>query len=216
MTLSASILVLGLIATLFLISAVRSVRRRRLGGAALAVLGAIAMASLAAAALGVAASLASYRQLTAERPAGRLEFTRIGYHQFNGVFISPSGERSDFALRGDEWQIDARILKWRPLASLLGVDTVYRLERISGRYTSVEDERDQPHTAYRLNPPDRIDLWDLLHRVRSWIPGFDALYGSAAYLPMADGAVYEIRISPGGVIARPLNAAARTAIDAWH
>jgi len=216
MTFPASILVLGLIALLFLIAAVRNLRRRRLGRAALGALTALAMLSIAAGAFAVAASLESYRQLAAERSAGRLEFTRIGYHQYNGVFTSPSGERSDFALRGDEWQVDARILKWRPLANLLGVDALYRLERISGRYTSVADERDQPHTAYPLNPPDRIDLWALLHRVRSFIPGFDALYGSATYLPMADGAVYDIWISQSGLLARPGNAAARAAIDAWH
>jgi hypothetical protein len=216
MTLTALIVVLGLTGLLLLISVMRNLRRRRLGAAALGTLAAVAIVAVAAGALMVAASLATYRQLSSERPAGQLQFARIGYHQFNGVFTFPSGERSDFALRGDEWQIDARILKWRPLLNVLGFDAAYRLERISGRYASLEEERDQPHTVYALNPPDRLDLWGLLHRVQSWVPGLDAMYGSATFLPMADGALYEISVSPGGLIARPLNQAARAAVAGWR
>jgi hypothetical protein len=128
----------------------------------------------------------------------------------------PSGERANFALRGDEWQVDARVLKWHAFANLLGFDTAYRLERLSGRYTRAEDEVAQPRTVYALNPPQRIDPWDLVHRYHSWIPWIDAFYGSATFLPMADGALYEIQVSQSGLIGRPLNQAARDAVGSWH
>ena len=216
MTLTALIVVLGLAGLLLIISLVRNARRRRIGRTLLCASGVIALLLIAVGALLISSSLASYRRLTTEQPAGQLEFRRIGYHQFNGVFTSPSGERTDFALRGDEWQIDARILKWRALANLAGFDTAYRLERISGRYASIEDERNQPRTVYPLNPPERIDLWELLHRYQTWLPWFDALYGSATYLPMADGATYEIEVSQSGLLARPRNAAARSAVGSWQ
>jgi hypothetical protein len=44
----------------------------------------------------------------------------------------------------------------------------------------------------------------------------DALYGSATFLPMADGALYEIKVSQSGLVARPLNQAARDAVAGWH
>src|SRR5260370_69241 len=62
----------------------------------------------------------------------------------------------------------------------------------------------------------RIDPWDLAHRYRSWLPWLDAIYGSATFLPMADGALYEIKVSQSGLIARPLNQAARAAVGGWH
>ena len=216
MTLTVLIVVLGLTAVLLVISLVRNARRRRIGHALLGVLALAALVLIAGGALLISSSLASYRRLTTEQPAGQLAFTRIGYHQFNGVFTTPSGERTDFALRGDEWQIDARILKWRALANLAGFDTAYRLERISGRYSSIDDERNQPRTVYPLNPPERIDLWELLHRYQTWLPWFDALYGSATYLPMTDGATYEIEVSQSGLLARPRNAAARSAVGSWQ
>jgi hypothetical protein len=216
MTFSASILVIGLIGILFFAAAVRSLRRRRVAGGILCGMTAVALFLAAACALIVAANLRTYQRLSAEQPAGELQFTGIGYHQFNGIFTFPSGERADFALRGDEWQVDARVLKWQAFANLVGFDTAYRLDRISGRYTSVEDERSQPRTVYPLNQPDRVDLWELVHRYQTWIPWLDALYGSATFLPMADGARYEIKISQSGLIARPLNQAARTAVGGWH
>jgi hypothetical protein len=108
------------------------------------------------------------------------------------------------------------VFKLHAFANLIGFDTAYRLDRISGRYTSVEDERSQLRTVYPLNQPDRVDLWELAHRYRSWMPWIDALYGSATYLPMADGALYEIKVSQSGLIARPLNQAAGDAVGGWQ
>jgi hypothetical protein len=216
MTLNALIVACVLTALLFLVAAVRNARRRRIAGAVASGSASLVLILIAACAALVAVNLRTYRQLTAEQPAGELQFSRIGYHQFNGVLTLPSGERSDFALRGDEWQVDAHVLKWRPLAALVGFDTAYRLDRISGRYSSIDDERSLPRTVYSLNQPDRVDLWNLAHRYHSWVPWIDALYGSATYLPMADGALYEIKVSQSGLLARPLNQAARSAVGGWQ
>lgn len=43
------------------------------------------------------------------------------------------------------------------------------------------------------------------------VEAVDTLYGSAAYMPMADGATYEIWLTQSGLIARPANPAANTA-----
>ena len=215
MTFNALILVLGLIGLLFVFGAIRRFRRHRINTGVLSGLIALLLFLIVACALAVAVNLRPYQRLSAERSAGELQFTRLGYHEFNGVFTFPSGERADFALRGDEWQVDARVLKWRPLANLMGFDAAYRLDRISGRYTSLEDERSQPRTVYALHPTERLDVWELVHRYQAWIPWVDALYGSATYMPMADGARYEITISQSGLLARPLNPAAKAAAVSW-
>ena len=171
---------------------------------------------LCACALLTAANLRTYQRLSFEQPAGELQLTRTGDREFNAVLTYPGGERASFALRGDEWQVDARVLKWHALANLVGFDAAYRLERIGGRYTRIEDERSQERTVYSLNPTQRIDPWELVHRYHSWLPWVDALYGSATFLPMADGALYEIKVSQSGLLARPLNQAARDAVGSWH
>jgi hypothetical protein len=216
MTFTALIIVFALVGILCLFAAIRRMRRRRvLGGALIGATGLVLILLGAGAAL-IAANLLTYQRLSFEQPAAELLMTRTGEREFNAVLTYPSGERANFALRGDEWQIDARVLKWHAFANLVGFDTVYRLERISGRYARIEDERTQARSVYSLNPPQRIDPWDLVHRYHSWVPWMDALYGSATFLPMADGALYEVKVSQSGLVARPLNQAARDAVGSWH
>jgi hypothetical protein len=216
MIFTALIAVFALVGILFLFGAVRLLRRRKVLGGVLNGATALVLILLSVCAALIAANLRTYQRLSFEQPAGELQFTRTGEREFNAVLTYPSGERANFALRGDEWQVDARVLKWHAFANLIGFDTAYRLERIGGRYARVEDERTEARTVYALNPPQRIDPWDLAHRYRSWLPWLDALYGSATFLPMADGALYEIKVSQSGLIARPLNQAARDAVGSWH
>ena len=216
MTLTALIAFFGLAGVLFLAVGMRRLRPRRVFSGLFSSITALGLFLLAACALLVAANVRTYQRLSAEQAAGELQFSNIGAHQFNAILTYPTGERASFSLRGDEWQVDARILKWQAFAELVGFDSAYRLERISGRYSSIEDERNLPRTVYPLNPPNRVDLWDVVHRYHAWLPWIDALYGSATYLPMADGALYDIKVSPSGLLARPLNQAARDAVGSWH
>jgi hypothetical protein len=216
MTFTALIVVFALAGLLFLVAAVRRLRRRRLLGGVLNGATALVLMLLSACAVLIAANMRTYQRLSFEQPAGELQLTRTGDREFNAVLTYPNGEHANFALRGDEWQVDARLLKWHAFANMIGFDTAYRLERIGGRFSRVEDERSQARTVYSLNAPQRIDPWELLHHYRSWLPWVDALYGSATFLPMADGALYEIKVSQSGLLARPLNQAARDAVGSWH
>jgi hypothetical protein len=216
MTITALILVFALAGILFLAAALRRLRRRRIVGGLLHGATALVLIALSLCAVLIVMNLRTYQRLTAEQSAGELQFSRVSDRQFNAVLTYPTGERVNFALSGDEWQADARVLKWQAFANMLGFDTAYRLDRIGGRYSRIEDERTQPRTVYSLNPPERIDLWTWVHQHRAWMPWVDALYGSATYLPMADGALYEIKVSQSGLIARPLNQAARDAVGSWH
>jgi hypothetical protein len=216
MTFTALIVVCALLGLLFLVASVRRLRRRRVMGGMAHGATALILFLLAAVAVLIGSNLKTYQRLSYEQPAGELQLSRTGERQFNAVLSYPSGERANFELRGDEWQVDARVLKWRAFANLVGFDTAYRLERIGGRYSNIEEERAQPRTVYALNTAGRVDPWELIHRYHSWVPWMDALYGSATYLPMSDGALYEIKVSQSGLVARPLNQAAREAVSSWH
>jgi hypothetical protein len=213
---AALIVVCALLGFLFFFAAIRRFWRRRiLAGLAHGATALVFFLAAACAAL-VGTDLRSYQRLSYEQPAGELQFSKLGDRRFYAVLSYPNGTQSNFELSGDEWEVDARLLKWRAFANLLGFDAAYRLERISGRYTNIEDERTLPRTVYELHVPTFIDPWDLIHHYRSWVPWIDALYGNATYLPMADGALYEIKVSQSGLIARPLNRAARDAVGSWH
>lgn len=190
-------------------------RRRLLAGGGLGLGGALLLA--AALLIGVVgAQLYTYRRLTWDRPVAVLRFTRIGPHHYEVLLTQPGAAGRDFDLYGDQWELGARVLKWRGPAVLLGMDTVYRLERLNGRYREVKLELSAPRSVYALAPAGGADLWHLAERYRRWIPWVDTVYGSATYMPMADQAVYAVSITTSGLIARPENRPARRALAAWR
>jgi len=166
--------------------------------------------------IAVAVNLYTYQVLIQEQQVAELRFEALGPQYFR-VYVLPEADTTQvLELRGDEWQIDARVLKWTGLANLLGMKTVYRLERLSGRYRDVQLERTGVHTAHRLDEDKGIDLWALAQKSKWKLPWLDAVYGSAAYLPMADKARYRVSMSNSGLVVRADNAIAQKAIDGWQ
>lgn len=163
-----------------------------------------------------AANLHTYHRLTYEKPIADLSFVQLGPAQYQVYLRYPNGQGRLFDLQGDEWQLDARVLKWRGLANLAGLDAHYRLERIRGRHRDIERERRGPSSVYDLASDPGLDLWEVAERFGGWLPLLDSVYGSATYLPMADGADFRVWLSQSGLVARPLNTSAEGALGGWR
>lgn len=156
-----------------------------------------------------------YQRLTAEQRVATVMFEQVGAQHFRAVMHEENKRSREFELLGDEWQLDARILKWTGPALLLGLDTLYRLERIQGRYREVSEERKGRRTVYSLSEENVFDLWPWLqngNRELSWI---DGLYGSSTFVPMVDGGRYGVYVTATGLIARAENEAARAVLQSW-
>ena len=197
------------------LAAIRRLRRLRLvRGTLFLTSGAVVMLLVALAGL-VVANLFTYARLTHEQEAARVISRQLGDRHYALSVQARAAAPRHFELRGDEWQIDARLLKWRPMGNLLGLDTLYRLERLSGRYGDVAAERAAPRTVHELSEEAGLDLWALARRYQKYVPLADAMYGSAAYVPMADNAEYVVTVSASGLVVRPANDAARKAVGGW-
>ncbi len=196
------------------LAAIRRLRRLQLARGTLFFLSGAFVLLVAAAAALVTMNLYTYARLTHEQEAARVAIRQLEERLYVVSVQTRKTPARHFQVRGDEWQIDARVLKWRPMGNLLGFDTLYRLERLSGRYGSVAAERSAPRSVHSLAPETPLDLWALLRR-HEYIPLADALYGSAAYVPMAEGAEYLVSVSASGLVVRPANDAARKAVGGW-
>ena len=144
-----------------------------------------------------------YRALTREEIAARVWVTPEGKQRFRATFELREGQRSVYRLAGDELYVDAQILKWTPLANLLGLHTAYQLDRVAGRYRSLGDERELPRTVFTLARERRVDLFALRHRVGLLSLLLDAEYGSATFVIADHPASYELRVSTSGLLVRP-------------
>jgi len=207
--------IFAIIALLFLRSTVRHSRRGsplRAGGSALFC---AATAALATAGVLLSMSYLGYERLTAEQLVGVIEFSRSAPEEYTARLMIDGEIDRLLTLRGDEWQLDARVVTWKPPATILGLEPVYQLERLSGRYSTVERERSEPRSVHALAEERPLDLWSLARNFPRLTPGIDAYYGTATYLPMADGARFRVTLSRDALIARPLNDSAREAVGDW-
>ncbi len=204
------------LALLFLARTLRHTRQGRLLRAGGSGLSCVVSVAIAAAVMIIAFSYYSYERLTAERIVSTVEFRATGPDEFRARLMVASRPDQVFTLRGDEWQIDARLISWKPPMAMLGLEPIYRLDRLSGRYAAIDREQRELRTVHELSPEQPLDLWRIARGVPSFLlPGIDAYYGTATYVPMADGARFEVSLSRDALIARPANEAARRAVGHW-
>ncbi len=207
---------LSMMAVAMLVGCVRHVRHRRLATASSRFAGGAVAASLGGFGLLIGGSYYGYDRLTAETVIGQVEFISTAPETYSVRLMRAEMTDRFFELRGDEWQMDARIISWSPPATVLGLEPVYELERISGRYADISRERTEQRTVYALTDSAVVDLWSFARRYPSLMPGVDAYYGTATYLPMADGARYEVSMTRDALVARPVNEQATRAVGNWR
>jgi len=184
-------------------TALRAVRVRHWLGGTVRGLVALLLLALAALAATVTVGLQGYRALTYEEVAAIVRTEPVAPQRFRATITLPDHRLAMYDLAGDAFYVDAHVLKWHPWASLLGLRTVYELDRVAGRYNAVADERTQPHTAYELARSKPVDLF-LMARRRLLGPLVDAEYGSATFVAATRPAIFEVRVSTTGLLARPV------------
>jgi len=149
------------------------------------------------------ASIHSFFALTDETLIAEIEFDRLAdqswlAHLRTGDFCT----EQIFAVPGDQWRIDAQFLKWHYWASLLGLESQYRLERLEGRYRDADDQNTRPTRAHALAEPSAIDIGALSGRLGRLNFLADASYGSSTYHDVATDLVYLVYKSPTGIFTR--------------
>ena len=207
--------IFALISVMLLFSTIRHTRRRRVLRASGSFVGSVASASLGGVGILLALSYFTYGRLTDERSISLIEFTQMAPDEYTARLMVDGEPDRLLTLRGDEWQLDARVVNWKPPATLLGLDPIYQLERLSGRYSDIDREVSAARTVHSLADRRFLDLWSVAKRFPILMPGVDAYYGTATYVPMADGARFEVSLTRDALIARPVNNAARDAVGNW-
>src|SRR5437773_9186212 len=170
-------------------------QRRVVGGAGQGLLGALLL-SLAALGATIAAGIRGYRALTYEEVAATVKTEPVGPQRFRATIVLPDQRLAMFDLAGDAFYVDAHILIWHPWANVIGLHTAYELDRVTGRYNSVTDERTKPHTVYSVKLTRPVDPFFLARRFKLLGPLVDAEYGSAAFVARARAAEGEVRVCP--------------------
>ena len=184
--------------------------RRVVGGGAVAVIGfALSLVGL---------NIQLFSRLTHEGPVAEVMVKAVdpaqSLYQVTVKRLDGNIPDQKCALQGDEWLIGGRVQKWKPWANVLGLDATYTLDQISNKYFSAERGNGKTITACDLHGQPVVNAYV----PDKWLPWIlenfyteDRRFGSANYMPLADGAVYRIVITQSGFNAEPLNAIAKDA-----
>jgi len=184
-------------------AALQALRQRRVvGGAGRGLVGALLLC-LAALGATIATGIRGYRALTYEEVAATVKTQPVGPQHFRATIVLPDQRLAMYDLAGDAFYVDAHILKWHPWANFIGLHTAYELDRVTGRYNSVADERTKLHTVYSVARTRPVDLFFWARRLKL-LPLVDAEYGSAAFVAGTRPAEYEVRVSTTGLLMRPV------------
>jgi len=203
------------VALYFLFSMTRHARRRRPIRATRSLAGGVVSGAMGSASILLAFSYYGYGRLIDEQLVSRIEFSQSSPGEYTARLMIDGEIDRLLELRGDEWQMDARVVNWKPPATLLGLDPIYQLDRLSGRYSDIDDEMSEERTVHALSEELPLDVWRVARKFPLLMPGVDAYYGTATYLPMADGARFEVTLTRTALIARPVNEQARDAVGQW-
>lgn len=187
-----------------------ALRRARPLRFAVRTLAALLLLSLGGLAATIAVGIQGYRSLTREDLAARIWVRPVGTQRFAATFRFADGREATYELAGDEIYVDAHILKWQPIANVLGLHTGYEIDRVAGRYYAIEQERSAVRTVYSLGRDRPVDLFGLRQRYALLALLLDAEYGSASFVPVTRPAELELRVSTTGLLVREANSAPKS------
>ena len=203
----------GAFATLgaiLMFAGIAALRRARPLRFAVRTLAALLVLSLGGLAATIAVGIQGYRSLIREDLAARIWVRPVGTQRFAATFRFADGREATYELAGDEIYVDAHILKWQPIANVLGLHTGYELDRVAGRYYAIEQERSAVRTVYSLGRDKPVDLFGLRQRYALLALLLDAEYGSASFVPVTRPAEFELRVSTTGLLVREASAAPKS------
>lgn len=163
----------------------------------------------------LAYDISTYQEIPTNQPLLTLSAQAEGPQRYRINILEGEHERS-YVLDGELWQLEARQLKWKGLAHLIGLESGYRLETIKGRFFAIEQQEQAQLTHVTLAKSlYGIDFWQGLRHFKKDLFVVDANALRVNYLPLADGAVYSVSLVATGLLATPVNSAAQQALKDW-
>lgn len=197
-----STIIFALTGVLLLRGALRSMAKLRILRALRMVLPTLLCLSISLVSAALLVANNGYRSFTKEVCAATVYVKKQEKQRFEATIVFPDSTTAVYPINGDMFYIDAHILKWHPLLNVIGVHTTYELDRIGGRYNSLDDEREMPRTIHKLARKKVVDMYSLRMRYSFFKPLLDAAYGSATFVNVEKDATLQVMVSTSGLLVR--------------
>lgn len=146
----------------------------------------------------------TYDALRPEQPLAELSVERASPKTFNVRLMRiPAGDLQVFALNGDHWQVEARLLTWHGWTHWLGLSSNIRLEKLNGS----DDATTPPSNtgSYLLNRTPGLRLVALQQRFPKLLDFLSSRTLQTEHFPLQGGQRFHLYFSDGQLLARAIN-----------
>jgi hypothetical protein len=198
----------GLVGILMLVGGVgRVFKAQFVSGVFRVLFGGLTLAGAAIVGL-IGLNLQTYVALSKERVAGKVTLKKVGDFNYvatidladNGKFRN---QPSDYQVTGEIVNVGGPVVKFKPWANVIGMDSIFRVETVGGSYFDVDcNNLYQPRTESAA-ADEGADLLKLLGESWKLLNATDVIHESTSGQAMGDGAVYLIKATQGAFELEP-------------
>ncbi|WP_281647203.1 hypothetical protein [Parendozoicomonas sp. Alg238-R29] len=173
------------------------------------------MAGMLMVVLTLGAGLMTYDMRTfagteSSRPLAVISFSQSSVDKWVADIVSHTGQSYSAPISGDLWRISAEHIAW-DIETFSG--ELARLENLDGRYLSLEQQRSYQSQLTDSNEyPFSVDSWPVVKKLGQ-LKKIESGVVSSDYLPMQDGAIYEVWLKQGVIEVSAVNEVARQALS---
>ncbi len=206
---------------LFIVSGAGHLFRGHVGRGGRHVVGGTTIGAIGLALSLVGLNMQLFSRLTYEKPVAEVSVKAVNpaqsLYQVTVKRLDGNIPMQTCTIQGDEWLIGGRVQKWKAWANVLGLDATYTLDQVSNKYSTAERGNGKPITSCDLAGKPAVDRYMPESWVNWLLANFyteDRRFGSANYMPLAEGATYKVVITQAGFNAEPANDAAKAANEA--
>ena len=167
--------------------------RKLVDAAVCAVLGALL--------LGILIFLRAFLAFSGETLVAEVRTRRMSPTEFELTYTPAGGGGGrTVLLQGDQWAVSGGIVKWHPWLTAMGWPSYHKPMRLSGQFSSLEEQRRRRPTIEGLAEPGVDRFWEVAYWADPALPFVEAAYGSSAYAYVEPEAVQEVYVTPSGYL----------------
>jgi hypothetical protein len=167
----------------------------------------VTLLSLGAASLALLVALEAWRGFTNKTRVAEVQCIEVAPQKLKVYFVpvDPDGTRGateTYDIDGDAFQVGGEVLRFKPFLTALGVQTVFKIDRVEGRWIKANDANAHKATAFDRAGgvgPGWLQLYrDGAHGPLAWL--IDGAHGQAISQLPDRRAVYDLFVTPNGFI----------------
>ena len=198
----------GLVGVLMLVGGILAVFKAKLGSGLMRVLfGGLTLAGAMIVGL-IGLNLQTYTQLSKERLAGQVVLKKVGDHNFTAsIDLADDGKLRgkpvDYQITGERVHISGPLVKFKPWANVLGLDSLFKVSEIYGTYVDPNCTNTYTPRREATDECKSDDFFGCLGTSWKLLNLADFSHTSDSGQLMADGAVYDIYASQDAFELKP-------------